>query len=45
MSDHELTHIPRKDLAHHPCQEAGRQKITMLTGYDYPTACIGSGWD
>ena len=41
MSDHEPnTHPSKKDLAFiHAKKQAGR-KITMLTGYDYPTACL-----
>ena len=41
MRDHELnSHPSKKDLAFiHAKKQAGR-KITMLTGYDYPTACI-----
>ena len=41
MSDHESNIYPsKKDLAFiHAKKQAGR-KITMLTGYDYPTACL-----
>jgi 3-methyl-2-oxobutanoate hydroxymethyltransferase len=41
MSDHESNLYPsKKDLAFiHAKKQAGR-KITMLTGYDYPTACL-----
>jgi 3-methyl-2-oxobutanoate hydroxymethyltransferase len=41
MSDHEPHRQPsRKDLAFMHAKKAAGQKITMLTGYDYPTACI-----
>jgi 3-methyl-2-oxobutanoate hydroxymethyltransferase len=41
MSDHE-PHRPlaKKDLAFIHAKKQARQKITMLTGYDYPTACM-----
>ena len=41
MSDHEPNRHPsKKDLAFIQAKKDGRQKITMLTGYDYPTACM-----
>jgi 3-methyl-2-oxobutanoate hydroxymethyltransferase len=41
MSDHEPhTHPSKKDLAFIHAKKQAGQKITMLTGYDYPTACI-----
>jgi 3-methyl-2-oxobutanoate hydroxymethyltransferase len=41
MSDHEPNGRPsKKDLAFIHAKKQARQKITMLTGYDYPTACI-----
>jgi len=41
MSDHEPNRHPaNRDLAFIHAKKAGRQKITMLTGYDYPTACM-----
>jgi 3-methyl-2-oxobutanoate hydroxymethyltransferase len=41
MSDHEPhTHPSKKDLALIHAKKQAGQKITMLTGYDYPTACI-----
>ena len=40
MSDHEPhTHPSKKDLAFIHAKKQAGQKITMLTGYDYPT-CI-----
>jgi 3-methyl-2-oxobutanoate hydroxymethyltransferase len=41
MSDHEHNRQPfTKDLAFIHARKQAQQKITMLTGYDYPTACI-----
>jgi 3-methyl-2-oxobutanoate hydroxymethyltransferase len=41
MSDHEPHgHPSKKDLAFIHAKKEGRQKISMLTGYDYPTACM-----
>jgi 3-methyl-2-oxobutanoate hydroxymethyltransferase len=41
MSDHEPNRHPaNRDLAFIHAKKEGRQKITMLTGYDYPTACM-----
>jgi 3-methyl-2-oxobutanoate hydroxymethyltransferase len=41
MSDHELnSHPSKKDLAFIHAKKQSGQKITMLTGYDYPTACL-----
>ena len=41
MNDHEPNRHPsKKDLAFIHAKKDGRQKITMLTGYDYPTACM-----
>jgi 3-methyl-2-oxobutanoate hydroxymethyltransferase len=41
MSDHEHNRQPlTKDLAFIHARKQARQKITMLTGYDYPTACM-----
>jgi 3-methyl-2-oxobutanoate hydroxymethyltransferase len=41
MSDHEHhSHPSKKDLAFIHAKKQARQKITMLTGYDYPTACL-----
>jgi 3-methyl-2-oxobutanoate hydroxymethyltransferase len=41
MSDHEPhTHPSKKDLAFIDAKKQAGQKITMLTGYDYPTACL-----
>src|SRR5262245_6934006 len=41
MSDHEHNSQPsKKDLAFIHAKKQARQKITMLTGYDYPTACL-----
>jgi 3-methyl-2-oxobutanoate hydroxymethyltransferase len=41
MNDHGHDRIPvRKDLAFLHAKKQARQKITMLTGYDYPTACL-----
>jgi 3-methyl-2-oxobutanoate hydroxymethyltransferase len=34
------THPTKKDLAFLHTRKQARQKITMLTGYDYPTACL-----
>jgi 3-methyl-2-oxobutanoate hydroxymethyltransferase len=41
MSDHKDDRQPsKKDLAFIHARKRAQQKITMLTGYDYPTACI-----
>ena len=41
MIDHEHDRPPaKKDLACLRAKKQARQKITMLTGYDYPTACL-----
>ena len=41
MNDHKPNRHPsKKDLAFIYAKKDGRQKITMLTGYDYPTACM-----
>ncbi|MDQ3832006.1 MAG: 3-methyl-2-oxobutanoate hydroxymethyltransferase [Candidatus Tectomicrobia bacterium] len=41
MRDHEHNRQPsKKDLAFIHARKQAQQKITMLTGYDYPTACI-----
>jgi 3-methyl-2-oxobutanoate hydroxymethyltransferase len=41
MSGHEHnSHPSKKDLAFIHAKKQARQKITMLTGYDYPTACM-----
>jgi 3-methyl-2-oxobutanoate hydroxymethyltransferase len=41
MTDHEENrHPPKKDLGFLRAKKQARQKITMLTGYDYPTACL-----
>src|SRR5262245_62443023 len=41
MSDHDLTRpLAKKDLAFMYAKKQAQQKITMLTCYDYPTACI-----
>jgi 3-methyl-2-oxobutanoate hydroxymethyltransferase len=32
--------LAKKDLAFLHARKLGQQKITMLTGYDYPTACL-----
>jgi 3-methyl-2-oxobutanoate hydroxymethyltransferase len=41
MSDHEHDRqSSKKDLAFIHARKQAQQKITMLTGYDYPTACI-----
>jgi 3-methyl-2-oxobutanoate hydroxymethyltransferase len=41
MSHHEPhTHPAKKDLAFIHAKKQAGQKITMLTGYDYPTACL-----
>jgi len=34
------THPTKKDLAFLYARKQAQQKITMLTGYDYPTACL-----
>jgi 3-methyl-2-oxobutanoate hydroxymethyltransferase len=33
-------HAPKKDLAFLRAKKQAQQKITMLTSYDYPTACL-----
>jgi 3-methyl-2-oxobutanoate hydroxymethyltransferase len=41
MSDHKDDRQPsKKDLAFIHARKRAQQKITMLTGYDYPTACL-----
>jgi 3-methyl-2-oxobutanoate hydroxymethyltransferase len=41
MNDHGHDRHPvKKDLAFLHAKKQARQKITMLTGYDYPTACL-----
>jgi 3-methyl-2-oxobutanoate hydroxymethyltransferase len=41
MSNYEPNRQPlKKDLAFIHAKKEAQQKITMLTGYDYPTACI-----
>jgi 3-methyl-2-oxobutanoate hydroxymethyltransferase len=41
MINHEHdTHRSKKDLAFLRAKKEAQQKITMLTGYDYPTACL-----
>ena len=41
MNDHAHDRRPmKKDLAFLHAKKQARQKITMLTGYDYPTACL-----
>ena len=41
MSEHEReTHPVKKDLAFLHGKKQAQQKITMLTSYDYPTACL-----
>jgi 3-methyl-2-oxobutanoate hydroxymethyltransferase len=41
MNDHGHDRRPvKKDLAFLHAKKQARQKITMLTGYDYPTACL-----
>ena len=41
MSDHEHDRQPsKKDLAFIHAMKQAQQKISMLTGYDYPTACL-----
>jgi 3-methyl-2-oxobutanoate hydroxymethyltransferase len=41
MSDHAHDRPPsKKDLTFIHAMKQARRKITMLTGYDYPTACI-----
>jgi 3-methyl-2-oxobutanoate hydroxymethyltransferase len=41
MSNHEDNRLPaKKDLGFLDAKKQARQKITMLTGYDYPTACL-----
>ena len=41
MSDHKDDRQPsKKDLAFIHARKRDQQKITMLTGYDYPTACL-----
>src|SRR5919108_4385058 len=41
MSDHAPNRpLAKKDLAFMHAKKRAQQKITMLTGYDYPTACM-----
>ena len=41
MSDHEPNRpLAKKDLAFMHAKKRAQRKITMLTGYDYPTACM-----
>jgi 3-methyl-2-oxobutanoate hydroxymethyltransferase len=41
MNDHEPSRpLAKKDLAFIHAKKQAHQKITMLTGYDYPTACM-----
>src|ERR671919_2865026 len=41
MNDHRHDrHAVQKDLAFIHAKKQARQKVTMLTGYDYPTACM-----
>src|ERR671923_1303274 len=41
MTNHEPDRPPsKKDLAFIQARKQAQQKITMLTGYDHPTACL-----